>query len=188
MVLFTGLGLETAGMTNNLKALMTSCYQNNILSCSIVVMVTGNTSELEAYNDTTGNLFLIPDPAPGDMPRTMKLAQSRNILIDTILSNQSFQAFPYIAMVDLDGVVILDDTVLEAIRAAILGVQVGWNALTFNSDQYYDWYALRCNQSSPMSQNGDDLLVFPCKADILGLQPDQTLEVASAFDGLGLYK
>merc|ERR1712113_1170716 len=30
--------------------------------------------------------------------------------------------------------------------------------------------------------------LFPCKRDIFGLQPTDTLEVVSAFDGLALYK
>jgi len=183
-------------MTSNLKALMYSCDHEHILRCSVVAMLTGNTEELEAFNHTTGNLFLVPEPALGDMPRTWRLAHLRNLLIDTIFKNPSFAAFPYIAMVDLDGVVSFDGNwVLQAIRDAIQGVHVAWNALTFNADQYYDLWALRCNLNSPNCRGQTDSWwncindeFFPCMGGISALQPDQTLQVASAFNGLGLYK
>jgi len=159
-------------------------------------MMGGDTSELEAYNEATHNLYLVPDPQPGEMPRTWKLAILRNVLMDEILKKPRFTYHPYIAMVDLDGVITFDEYVLDMVRKAITEIPDPWGVLTFNSNDYFDWFALRCDLESPkcVDDYGDytachtDDSFFPCKPNIYALPFDQTLEVASAFDGLALYK
>jgi len=141
-----------------------------------------------------GNRFTFA--TDGDSAATLKgrhgpnlLGSLRNFAIkDAIQKHPSVQ---HIIMTDLDGIVRWDDITLGAIANAFKpGVLENWDALTFDSTNYYDWWALRCSESSVNCQAMQN-----CgKADIDCVSlarregPHGLLPVTSSFNGMELFK
>jgi len=118
-----------------------------------------------------------------------KLASLRNFAMkDAIQKHPSAQ---HVIMTDLDGIVYWDNKTLGAIANAFKpGVFENWDALTFDSTNYYDWWALRCSESSVNCQ-----AMANCgKADTNCVSlarregPHGLLPVTSSFNGIELFK
>jgi len=140
-----------------------------------------------------GRLEFLHDPPNLPSPRTWKYADIRNHLLLTGMGKNP----TYLMPADLDGRVKYDDATLGGITNAIAVYGDRWDGMAFSSTTgYYDWWALRCRLDSPNYMATDPPVRFDGKHWMCHIQlnnnPDTSdihfVPVASAFDGMALYK
>jgi len=135
-------------------------------------------------------LELYPDPQHG-LPerRTWKYAVLRNTLLEeTLVENTD-----YVMVADTDGLVVWDNQTFGAITNAMSPTNdEKWDAVSFMSERYYDYWAARCTLRShncfahkPLAC---DKKWFPCIQKAAASLPNTFSQVASAFNGLVVYK
>jgi len=144
------------------------------------------------------------DPSNLTGSRTAKLAQLRNAAVKGAL--QKYPQTQNIMFADLDGVVSWSNMTIGAILNVVQPKNLDkWDVVSFTSTAYYDWWALRCDQSDPNcwdehSIAGDSRCSGKClescrigvlkqcikKAHSLGINGFRAVD--SAFNGLSLIK
>jgi len=118
-----------------------------------------------------------------------KLGLLRNFAMKDAI--EKYRSAQHVLMTDLDGVVHWDEITLGAIANAFKpGVLEKWDALTFDSTNYYDWWALRCSESSVNCQAMQTCgkKDKDCVSLVRQAGPHGLLPVSSAFNGLELFK
>jgi len=133
-------------------------------------------------------LQFVQDPANLPTVRTHKYGIIRNALLEKGLEQKT----TYLMVADLDGVIAWNAQTLGAITNAMANDDK-WDAVSFSSPTYYDWWAVRCNLDSPncmatRPQVCYDFNYFDCVKGAKMASPETFTKVASAFNGLALYK
>jgi len=168
--------------------------------------------ELNKLNETTKNLFIVNDPpklvaengSVVEMVKTNRIAELRNSLMRWAI--RMFADHKYFTVFDGDGIVKFDEPTMEAVEKA-LKTSDQWDALTFNDEHYYDFFALRCKADTPNCyhfgyqckrgglKNPDGTHRFSCLHDLkdqvklaAGGEEQSLVTVSSAFNGLELIK
>lgn len=188
----------------NIKALMKWCSESEWFvkarDCKVMLGAPKAPDDLAAFNETTQNLFVIPDVPKSEehMVKTNRIAQLRNNLVDQ--AGKMFADAKYYVVFDGDGIVKFDNPTLSTVQKA-LKVSDKWDAVFFHDEHYYDYFALRCNMDTPNCfhfgynckrgnlRNPDGTHRFGCLDAVRGQNREEVFQpVASAFNGLAIYK
>jgi len=95
---------------------------------------------------------------------------------------------------DMDDIVQWDDLTIGAITNALAPThRIKWDGVAFVSNDYYDWWALRCNRTTPncwatKHVSCDKPATFSCLWKTMAHSGVTFTPVDSAFNGLALYK
>ena len=130
--------------------------------------------------------------------RTERIAHCRNWVIKSLQENPSYADVDFVMLADLDG---LNNLLTPRKISHCWDVKENWDGIFANqADHYYDIYALRHSDWSPVDCGAQQLRMEPifgrslahhlavsskqiCLSENLGL-----IEVESAFGGFGIYK
>jgi len=209
---------------NNIVELMKACGESKVMfqgpkGCKILLgmpeflQTSPAMQELKTVNDTTKNLFIVNDPPKKQVDlskpleataKTNRIAELRNSLMGH--AQRMFADTKFLTVFDGDGIVKFDEPTMEAVEKA-LKTSDQWDALTFNDDHYYDFFALRCKADTPNCyhfgynckrgglKNPDGTPRFQCLHELkdtvkMAKVPEEQnfVTVSSAFNGLAIYK
>jgi hypothetical protein len=138
------------------------------------------------------NLRFIKEPQYKGNPkkRTLKFAWYRNFVLEKGLE----MGTDYLMPADMDDIVQWDGPTVGAITNALASTHRNkWDGVAFVSDNYYDWWALRCNRTSPNCWATKPVTcyetgVFSCIQEAMEPSGVTFIPVDSAFNGLALYR
>jgi len=162
-------------------------------SCHIRVLVGDVDPVLQAeLEGEVANLRLIIDPHSGTKKekRTIKYARLRNFLLEKGLEVGT----QYVMVADMDDIVQWDDTTIGAVTNVLAPAHRNkWDGVAFVSDNYYDWWALRCNRTSPncwatIPVTCSEPALFSCLGEAMTPSGVNFIPVDSAFNGIALYR
>jgi hypothetical protein len=198
-MVFAGLTKDRKGGYANIEKLTDFCVEND---CKVLI---GSPDKIQRRMTKTSKLavavssevlFLHSDPAEGNKKndRTTKLSHLRNNLLAKLRTEPLLNRANNIAVVDLDGVIQFNNDTLSAIKKAL--ELPGWDGLSFYSEQYYDMWALRCTAETPNCYQRNSFKAcidktkhdWSCLSKAKSLGDSSMLEIASAFNGINLYK
>jgi len=166
-------------------------------SCHVRVMIAHIDPVLRADLETNmTNLRFIQQPLSWRVPgtckfyRTARYAELRNLILKEGLEVGTDFLMP----ADMDGIVQWDDATFGAITNALAPEhRIKWDGVGFASNDYYDWWALRCNRTSPNCWHTEPVTckepsLFTCLEDVMVPSGVAFTPVDSAFNGLALYR
>jgi len=180
-----------------LKKLVGLCDWFDEGSCHVRVLISRIDPVLKADLETnvTKLKFIQQLPSlkvPGtcNLKRTIKYAQLRNLILEKGLEMGS----DYLMPADLDDIVQWDNLTFGAITNALAPSNRNkWDGVAFASNDYYDWWAVRCNQTSPNCWATEPVTCtetryFSCVEEAMKPSGEAFIPVDSAFNGLALYR
>mmetsp|Transcript_100420 Transcript_100420/g.156864 ORF Transcript_100420/g.156864 Transcript_100420/m.156864 type:complete len:321 (+) Transcript_100420:75-1037(+) len=170
----------------SLDSLRSICEK--FISCTMLIVENdsndGTASALKAYAKQYKNIMVLMGEGLDvvSSSRTRHLATARNLLLDFVQENYASRDF--LIMADLDGMT------FEPVEAFMKPLsEQGWDVMTYNSANYYDFWALRCGSRTENCWNRAPNTCydeFPCIRDLQ--RGASRVEVDSAFQGIAVYK
>lgn len=176
-----------------LKQMVGLCNWFDQGSCHVRLLVGSIDPALQADLETKmTNLKFIQNPPLDNIPqkRTLKYAWLRNFILEKGLE----MGTDYLMPADMDDIVLWDDHTIGAITTALAPIHRNkWDGVAFVSNDYYDWWALRCNGTTPNCWATKPVTcasppTFSCLGEALKTQEVAFIPVDSAFNGLALYR
>jgi hypothetical protein len=166
-------------------------------SCHVRVVIAHIDPVLRANLEANmTNLRFIQQPpswrvlAPCRMYRTQRYAELRNLILQKGLELGT----DYLMPADMDDIVQWDGPTFGAITNALSPEnRIKWDGVAFASNDYYDWWALRCNRTSPncwrtQPVSCNEARLFTCLEEAIEPSGVSFTPVDAAFNGLALYR